>query len=84
MPSDDLEKKYRLVVFMDKSCGFKFLTRSCVETNDTINFEGYGELPLERVEISSKSHPYYTGEKANYSNISNVDRFYKKYKKIEN
>ena len=53
---------YRLVVFQDISCDYTFITRSTVKTSDTIKWEDGKEYPLYKVEISSASHPFYTGK----------------------
>ncbi|MCA9488571.1 MAG: type B 50S ribosomal protein L31, partial [Myxococcales bacterium] len=54
-PSD-----YRFVVFRDVSCDFEFLTKSCVSTDQTTEYQGQ-EYPLVVIDISSESHPFYTG-----------------------
>lgn len=77
----NIHPNYRLVVFWDASCDYKFLTRSTAESRETIKWEDGCEYPLIKTEISSKSHPFYTGEKSNYSNISSVEKFNKKYSK---
>ena len=78
---ENIHPNYRFVVVCDTSCGFMFLTRSTCETKETISWEGFGELPLLKVEISSESHPFYTGEKNSFINISSVEKFRKKYGK---
>ena len=54
-------ENYRPVVFKDMSNGDMFLTRSTCKTNDTVEFEGE-TYPVVKVEISSTSHPFYTGK----------------------
>lgn len=78
-----IHPNYRLMVICDTACGYMFLTRSTSETKETIMWEGYGELPLLKVEISSKSHPFYTGKKSSFSNISSVEKFRKKYANVK-
>ena len=56
-------ENYRPVVFKDMSNGDMFLTKSTAKTNDTVEFEGE-TYPVVKVEISSSSHPFYTGKKA--------------------
>jgi len=51
---------YRMVAFKDLSNGQVFLTKSTAKTSETIEIEG-SEYPLVKVEISSASHPFYTG-----------------------
>ena len=55
-------KNYRMVVFKDISCDYAFLTRSTVETKDTIKWTDGNEYPLVKLEISHMSHPFYTGK----------------------
>lgn len=58
----NIHPNYRPVVFKDLSSDFAFLTRSTVETKETIKWEDGKEYPLYKIEISSASHPFYTGE----------------------
>ncbi len=69
---------YRPVVFKDTGAGFEFLTRSAVPSNDTITYEGK-EYPLVKVDISSKSHPFFTGKQTFIDTAGRVDRFQKKF-----
>ena len=55
-------KNYRMVVFKDLSCDYSFLTKSSIETKDTVVWEDGNEYPLVKLEISHKSHPFYTGK----------------------
>lgn len=70
---------YRLVVFQDKSADFKFLTRSCAATKETIEWEDGNEYPLVNVEISSASHPFYTGKQKFVDAAGRLEKFGKKY-----
>ena len=72
-PSD-----YRFVVFRDVSCDFEFLTRSCIATDQTTEYEGQ-EYPLVVLDISSESHPFYTGTQKIIDTEGRVERYYKKY-----
>ena len=56
----NIHPEYRPVVFMDTTTGYKFLSGSTKASNETVEFEG-ATYPLVRVEISSDSHPFYTG-----------------------
>ena len=56
----DIHPEYRPVVFMDTTTGYKFLSGSTKYSSETVEFEGE-TYPLIRVEISSDSHPFYTG-----------------------
>ena len=69
---------YRLVVFRDISCDFEFLTQSCVKSRDTTEFEGT-EYPLVTIDISSASHPFYTGTQKIMDVEGRVQRYYRKY-----
>ena len=53
---------YRLVVFKDSSSDYAFLTRSTVNTKETITWDDGNEYPLCKIEISNKSHPFFTGK----------------------
>ena len=70
---------YRLVAFKDMSNEDVFITRSCVNTKETIEIEGV-EYPLVKVEISNTSHPFYTGKTKIIDTAGRVDRFYQRYK----
>lgn len=65
---------YRSVVFEDLASGEKFLIGSTIETTETAKFEGK-EYPKVTVEISSKSHPFYTGEERSLDKAGRVERF---------
>jgi len=77
----DIHPEYREVVFQDVSSDFSFLTRSTVETEDTIKWEDGNEYPLVKVEVSSASHPFYTGKHKVLDSGGRVDRFKKRYGK---
>lgn len=74
-----IHPNYREVVFQDTSSDFKFLTRSTIRTNDTIVWEDGKTYPLARVEISSASHPFYTGKQILLDSGGRVERFRKRY-----
>lgn len=73
-------ENYRLVVFKDMSNEETFITRSCAQTKDTITVDGV-EYPLVKLEISSTSHPYYTGKVKLVDTAGRIDKFNKKYAK---
>ncbi len=77
----DIHPNYRPVVFQDQGADFAFLTRSTIETKETIQWEDGNEYPLVKVEISSKSHPFYTGKQNIVDTAGRVDRFKKKYQR---
>ena len=72
---------YRPVVFQDTAANFSFLTRSCVETDETIKWEDGNEYPLYKLEISSASHPFFTGKMKFVDTTGRVEKFQKKYQK---
>ena len=75
----DIHPNYRLVVFQDNSAKFSFLTRSTVKTRDKITWEDGNEYPLYKLDISSASHPFYTGNQKIVDTEGRVERFMKKY-----
>ena len=77
----DIHPNYRPVVFKDNSADFAILTRSTVETKETITWTDDKEYPLVRVDISSQSHPFYTGKQSIVDTAGRVDRFKRKYGK---
>ena len=72
-------ENYRHVVFKDVSGDFTILTRSTVETNETIIWEDGKEYPLYKVDISSASHPFYTGKQKILDTEGRIEKFKKKY-----
>jgi large subunit ribosomal protein L31 len=76
-----IHPNYREVVFEDTSSGFRFLTRSTVDTKDTTTWEDGKSYPLVRIEVSSASHPFYTGKKMFLDTAGRVEKFQKKYAK---
>ena len=77
----DIHPKYREVVFQDLSSDFAFLTRSTVKSKETIKWEDGNEYPLIKVEVSSASHPFYTGKHKLMDTGGRVDRFKRRYQK---
>ncbi len=70
---------YREVIFLDTSSDFKFLTRSTMHAKDKIKWEDGKEYPLIKVEISSASHPLYTGKKIFVDTAGRIEKFKQKY-----
>ncbi len=77
----DIHPDYREVVFLDTSSDYKFITKSTIETQDTITWEDGQEYPLVKVEVSSASHPFYTGKKMLLDTAGRVEKFNRRYKK---
>ncbi|OUW72508.1 MAG: 50S ribosomal protein L31 [Flavobacteriaceae bacterium TMED204] len=71
-------ENYRLVAFKDMSNNDVFLTKSAVETKDTISVDG-AEYPLVKLEISRTSHPYYTGKTKLVDTAGRIDKFKSRY-----
>lgn len=80
MRKDIHPKDYRFVVFKDMSNDYSFLTKSTVNTKDSIKWEDGKEYPLVKLEISNKSHPFYTGKMQLVDTAGRVDKFKTKYK----
>ncbi|MBO8156613.1 MAG: type B 50S ribosomal protein L31 [Bacillaceae bacterium] len=74
-----IHPEYKKVVFLDSSTGFKFLGGSTKTSDETIEWEDGNTYPVIRVEISSSSHPFYTGKQKADKAGGRVDRFKKKY-----
>lgn len=81
MKPDIHPSNYRLVVFKDMSCDYSFITRSTVETKDTVTWEDGNEYPLYKLEISHKSHPFFTGKSNLIDTAGRIDKFRKRYAK---
>lgn len=75
----DIHPDYRYVVFQDTSAGTSFLTRSTIVTSETTTWEDGNEYPLAKVEISSESHPFFTGTMKIVDTAGRVERFEKRY-----
>ena len=80
MKKDLHPETYRPVVFKDMTNGDMFLSRSTCKTSDTIEFEGE-TYPLVKLEISSTSHPFYTGKSKLVDTAGRVDKFMSRYGK---
>jgi large subunit ribosomal protein L31 len=80
MKKDIHPKNYRLVAFRDMSNGFTFLTRSTAASRETVTLEDGKEYPLIKLEISSNSHPFFTGKMKLVDTAGRVDKFMNRYK----
>ena len=72
---EGIHPNYREVLFVDLSNGFKFVTRSCATSKETIKMEDGRELPLFKVESTSESHPFYTGKEKVLDTAGRVEKF---------
>ena len=75
----DIHPEYKPVVFQDVSSNFAILTRSTMTSKDTIKWEDGKEYPVVKIEISSASHPFYTGKHKIVDSGGRVDKFRKRY-----
>lgn len=75
-------ENYRLVVFKDMSNDYMFLGKSTCATDDTVTWEDGNEYPVVKLEITHKSHPFYTGKMQFVDTAGRVDKFMNRYKKF--
>jgi len=75
----DIHPEYKPVVFQDVSSNFAILTRSTMTSKETIKWEDGKEYPVVKIEISSASHPFYTGKHKIVDSGGRVDKFRKRY-----
>ena len=76
-----IHPEYKDVVFWDQSSDFKFMSRSTLNTKETIKWTDGKDYPVIKVEVSSASHPFYTGKKMFLDTAGRVEKFQKKYQK---
>lgn len=76
----DIHPNYGQVVFRDLASGVSFLTRSTLTSEKTIVWEDGNTYPVYDVEISSASHPFYTGKQRIMDSAGRVERFNERYK----
>ena len=72
-------ESYRTVVLKDISNDEAFLTKSCVNAKETIQWEDGNEYPLIKIEISNTSHPYFTGKMKFVDTAGRIEKFKNKY-----
>lgn len=75
MKADIHPKNYRLVIFKDNSSEERFLIGSTINTTKTDTWTDGKEYPMAQVEISSASHPFYTGQEKVMDTAGRVERF---------
>ncbi len=75
-------EEYRTVVFQDFSVDKSWLGKSAANTKDTIKWEDGNEYPLIKLEISSASHPFFTGKMTFVDTAGRIDKFNKKFSKF--
>lgn len=76
----EIHPDYHKVVFYDTSSDHKFLTQSTMSSNETTEWEDGNSYPLIKVEVSSASHPFYTGKKLYVDTAGRVEKFNRRYK----
>lgn len=77
----DIHPAYKEVVFLDTQSEYKFLTKSTMTSEETIKWEDGNTYPLIKVEVSSASHPFYTGKRVFLDTAGRVEKFNRRYKK---
>lgn len=83
MREDIHPDNYRPVIFLDTSSGERFLLSSTVDTDETDEWEDGEEYPLARVEMSSASHPFYTGVEKVVDTAGRVEKFKARFEKAQ-
>jgi large subunit ribosomal protein L31 len=75
-------QEYRTVIFKDLSNDISFMSKSCANTKDTVEWEDGNKYPLIKLEISSASHPFFTGKMKFVDTAGRIDKFNKKFAKF--
>jgi large subunit ribosomal protein L31 len=75
----DIHPEYNHIVFRDEGADFQFLTRSTLKSDKTIKWEDGNEYPLYTMDISSASHPFYTGKRKLVDAAGRIDKFNRRY-----
>ena len=78
----EIHPEYKEVVFFDTTSDFKFMTKSTMTSEETIKWEDGNEYPLIKLEISSASHPFFTGKMMFVDTAGRIDKFNKKFSKF--
>lgn len=76
---EGIHPDYNYVVFKDISVDYSFLTKSTIKTRETVEWEDGKEYPVVKLEITSKSHPFFTGKQKLVDTTGRVDKFYNRY-----
>ncbi|MCL4110627.1 UNVERIFIED_CONTAM: hypothetical protein GTU68_060518 [Idotea baltica] len=80
MKKDTHPEDYRKVVFRDVSCDYEFISKSCAPSKETTTWTDGNDYPLIKMEISSQSHPFFTGKMKFVDTAGRIDKFNKKFK----
>ncbi len=78
---DGIHPEFRQVVFKDVTTDFEYLTMSTIKTKETAKYKDGKEYPIVKFEVSSSSHPFYTGKHRIVDTEGRAERFKKKYAK---
>lgn len=76
---ENIHPDYREVVFLDMSNDFSFVTRSTIATKEKIKWKDGKEYPLVKLEVTSESHPFYTGKQKVLDTAGRIDKFRQKF-----
>ncbi|HEU4621185.1 MAG TPA: type B 50S ribosomal protein L31 [Burkholderiaceae bacterium] len=76
---EGIHPDYREVVFMDMSNDFSFITRSTIQTKEKTKWTDGKEYPLVKLEVTSESHPFYTGKQKVLDTAGRIDKFRQKF-----
>ena len=77
----DIHPDYGFVVFKDIASDFQILTRSTKRSEEKVKWEDGNEYPMINIEISSASHPFFTGKQKLLDTEGRIEKFKKKYKR---
>jgi large subunit ribosomal protein L31 len=83
MRKDIHPEEYRMVVFKDMTNEYSFLGRSCATSNETVKYEDGNEYPVIKLDISHKSHPFFTGVVKFVDTAGRIDKFNSRYGKTK-
>jgi large subunit ribosomal protein L31 len=75
----EIHPRYNFVVFKDTSSDFEFLSRSTQSSKERITWQDGNEYPLINIEISSASHPFYTGKQTLVDSAGRIEKFRRRY-----
>jgi len=81
MKKDIHPEDYRVVIFKDMSNGYRFISKSCSPSSETEAWEDGNEYPLVKLDISSESHPFFTGKMQFVDTAGRIDKFKNRYGK---
>jgi large subunit ribosomal protein L31 len=80
---EGIHPAYREVCFQDLSNGFRFVTRSSLQTRETTTMDDGRTLPLVKLEVTSETHPFYTGTQKSVDNLGGrVEKFRNKFARV--